>query len=413
MTVAANVIRRATPEELEADINAFLAPLLNYAITHVQIDHVKNAPFYTENLYAALTLDSASAVLMATPYQAKTFVAATEDEAINLYVAFLIANPTWFVSPIFAVYRPAEPQAQNGVIIVAFFNQDHDAGQYNWQAVRIFGTLDVQVFLASGVWNKPIWSKTVTISAIGAGGSGGGGARGAAGISLRGGGGGGGAALLQYTIPASWCTNTEPVTVGTSLGGAGGAADNTIGDDGSAGGSSSFGIFLRAEGGGRGQGGGFNAGGQGGNQGGVPTAPGGGRGGSSTATTGGIGARNPTVAVGCSGGGGGGSVGTTGGTFNGGAGSAGISWNATDSVGGIAGGGGAGTDGGLNVDAPPGATLPGGGAGGGGSGRGGGGNGGRGANYGGGGGGGGACQNGAIAGNGGDGGPGIVVVISR
>ncbi len=108
----------------------------------------------------------------------------------------------------------------------------------------------VDVFTASGTWNKPAGATFCEIFVIGAGGGGGSGGVRTTGSSHGGaGGGGGGISILK--VPASILGATETVTTGA--GGAGGAAVTAnsalVGNVGSPGGNSSFGSVLSANGG--------------------------------------------------------------------------------------------------------------------------------------------------------------------
>lgn len=125
---------------------------------------------------------------------------------------------------------------------------------------------DIQVFDASGTWTKPPWATTVYVDLVSAGGGGGSGRKGAAG-SIRcagGGGAGGGRAIGTYRA------SDLPATVGVTIpaGGNGGAAqsaNDTNGNGGFIGGSTNFGSYLTANGGGAGSGG-TSSGGTGGSQ---------------------------------------------------------------------------------------------------------------------------------------------------
>jgi hypothetical protein len=106
---------------------------------------------------------------------------------------------------------------------------------------------NVDVFTASGTWNKPIGLVAAWVRVWGPGGSGGGCAATAGAADAEGGGGGSGGYAERW-IPADLLGDTEPVTVG--IGGAGAAA----GGNGNAGsGPSSFGAHVSASAGGGGE----------------------------------------------------------------------------------------------------------------------------------------------------------------
>jgi len=163
--------------------------------------------------------------------------------------------------------------------------------------------IDSQVFTSDGTWTKASGVTFVQVVVIGAGGGGGSGEKAADATTRVGGSGGGGGAVTVATFLASTLGATESITVGAL--GAGGAAQSTNSSNGNAGnngGSSSFGTWLAAGGGGSGTGGSGSG----------PIASGGG-GGSLTSASGST-AGTPGVAADTDGIGG---QGTTGGTTNG------------------------------------------------------------------------------------------------
>lgn len=271
---------------------------------------------------------------------------------------------------------------------------------------------DVQVFISNGTWTMPDGATLVEVICIGGGGGGGGGRRGAASTSRPGGTGGGGGGLSRMTFLAANLDATEAVVVGAAgTGGAAASGDSSNGGTGTAGGLSSFGDVLKANGGTGGTGGTTTsptasvAGGTG------LTSNGGasGEGGTTTnGNAGGVGNWAP------SGGGGGYGISNTNNTgFGTGDGTGGGA--PTFYAGTLAGGtdpASAGANGGNGNTGDDG-WIGSGGAGGGGGGAGAGGNGGTGGSYGGGGGGGAGSLNGNASGAGGNGGPGIVIVITR
>lgn len=123
------------------------------------------------------------------------------------------------------------------------------AGAYpTWQTAAT-GSIIATQFTTSGTWNKNPNTQTVEIFIIGAGSGGGSGSKGAAntGASVSMGGGGGACSGSIYMkMPAFFFPASLAVTVGA--GGSGGAAvatDNTAGNNGSLGGTSSVGSLIK------------------------------------------------------------------------------------------------------------------------------------------------------------------------
>jgi hypothetical protein len=110
---------------------------------------------------------------------------------------------------------------------------------------------NLQEFTASGTWTKPAGATFVMVEVWGAGGGGASGGRGTNATTGGGSGGGGGGGSYSYrTFKASDLSATETVTIGA--GGAGGASvssNNTLGNNGTSGGTSQFGALLEAGGG--------------------------------------------------------------------------------------------------------------------------------------------------------------------
>lgn len=262
--------------------------------------------------------------------------------------------------------------------------------------------INVQVFNSPGTtnWTRPAYGSLVRVICIGGGGGGGSGRRGGT-TNSYGGAGGGGGGYTDGTFARSALAATVSVTTGA--GGGGGAAtttNTTNGSSGADGNPSSFGTWLKANGG---------TGGVGGANGSTATVATGGvgvwTGGSGAPTDGSI-ANAASAAFAPTGGGAGGGVGGTGLEFGSSSSAVSNGQNYTAAAGGS--GGSAGTAG-----TAPGAWMPGGGGGGGGGNTtGSGGAGGAGGLYGGGGGGGGGSNAGFNSGAGGAGANGVVIVVT-
>lgn len=125
---------------------------------------------------------------------------------------------------------------------------------------RVLSGPDIQEFSSNGTWNKPAYGSMTLIRIWGGGGGGGGGKGGSAGTDREGGSGGGGGAYSERWMPTAMLGSTETVTIAAQAnGGAGGSSAN--GANGTGGNNTSFGSWMYASGGAKGDGGGTGGGG--------------------------------------------------------------------------------------------------------------------------------------------------------
>lgn len=351
------------------------------------------------------TTSSTSYALAGAVSNFRAFSAVCADGDTTYYAAVDQAGSGWEVG--LGTYASGGTLARTSILA-----SSNSGNKVNWSAGTrdVFVThparavtVDVQEFTAAGTstWTKPVGAKIVHIIMHGAGGGGGSGRRRGTGDSFNSQGAGGGVAgsRVELWVGATSLSDTETVIVGA--GGTAGAArtvDNTNGEDGSQGGTTSFKNWS-AQGGFWGHGGsigtgattqgavraiavtssgttlftGGNAGTNGTGNGGAGSRNGlsagvGGSGGAivnaspTTGYTGGAGGRGGSLAVTTSGGTGGGG---TGGTASGGAGGAGAA--ADDEYFGGDGGGGGGNGTAQAAGAGGNGGYPGGGGGGGGA----------------------------------------------
>lgn len=116
---------------------------------------------------------------------------------------------------------------------------------------------NIQIFSASGTWNKPTsFTPAVVMARVwGAGGGGGGGSSLATATVTKGGGGGGGGCFVERIFRASDLGDTVSVTIGAGGSAGTGATAGGSGGDGGVGGNTTFGALLTGYGGGGGRGG--------------------------------------------------------------------------------------------------------------------------------------------------------------
>lgn len=138
MAVVPKLLRVVSAIDLEAQVNAYLAPFFAGAsvrVLGVGIDSRANTPFFGANFVAAITTDVTGAVSQAAPFQFLTFTAPSESEVLRLCNAYITSNPTFFFSQIFSVYRPEDPDPSQGVTLGIFFCSDATPAAANWGSI--------------------------------------------------------------------------------------------------------------------------------------------------------------------------------------------------------------------------------------------------------------------------------------
>lgn len=131
MAIVPVALRVETAEDLEFELNSFLAPLLSDVIFGVEIDQIKPGPFFAKNIYFAFTYSQGSSTTLTSPIQFKTFSQPNEVTAVDRCKEFIAANVGYFFSEIFVVYRPQNPNPEQGVIVGIFYSADPNAS-FNW-----------------------------------------------------------------------------------------------------------------------------------------------------------------------------------------------------------------------------------------------------------------------------------------
>ena len=139
MSLIPFVVRAATADQLMADLNVVLAPLTDAIISSVEMGTVKNDPFFAKNLFAAFGSNTSGATPLASPFETIAFSASEEAQVVDLMGVFIAANPTYFFSGPYFIYRPEDPDPNKGIIGVLVFNASGSAAAKNWGGCCGFG----------------------------------------------------------------------------------------------------------------------------------------------------------------------------------------------------------------------------------------------------------------------------------
>jgi hypothetical protein len=158
MSITPVVFQEVGASGLEAALNTALAPLTSSIIFGMEIAQQKNEPTFTRNLSVAFTYESGGIVLP-TPFMAHVVSESDDATAVLKIQEFIAANPTYFISEVYVVYRPHEADPNEAVVLVVFYNADVLAAA-NWKGGGSSG--------GSG-GNTPSYEKVETIPSSGAG----------------------------------------------------------------------------------------------------------------------------------------------------------------------------------------------------------------------------------------------------
>lgn len=163
MAVTPQVLRVASATDLQTQVNAYLSTLFGASsvlVLGVTIDSRANAPFFNANFVASITTNPTGAAVQAAPFQFVTFTAPIEADVLKLCNAFIAANPAFFFSQVFAIYRPDEPNPVQGVTLGLFFCSDAANAAANWASISS-GSRGTAV-----VPDAPVITPNVTTSAM-------------------------------------------------------------------------------------------------------------------------------------------------------------------------------------------------------------------------------------------------------
>lgn len=140
MSLTPFAVSASTADQLEALIDAALAPLTSSIIVNFRLDSIKNAPVFTKNLYAEFGATTTGAVPLTAPFEAIQKSAPSEDQVLTLLQQFITANPTYFITGPFFIYRPESADPNEAVTGLLVYCTDPN-GSKNWpsSSACVFG----------------------------------------------------------------------------------------------------------------------------------------------------------------------------------------------------------------------------------------------------------------------------------
>ena len=233
-----DTLRLVTAQAGDIRVHAAFADLASGAVTVGRLN---------TSISTATTTDIVASPAASTS-RAVQFVNIWNDSATDANKVTIQHTDGTTTVDLYAVSLPA----QSGIVYVE--------GE-GWTVTGNSRPTNIQVFAASGTWNKPTsFTPAVVMARVwGAGGGGGGGSSLATATVTKGGGGGGAGCLVEYFFRASDLGNTESVTIGAGGAAGTGATAGSAGGDGGVGGNTTFGSLLTGYGGGGGRGGQISA----------------------------------------------------------------------------------------------------------------------------------------------------------
>lgn len=126
-----------TAAQLEAQLNAALAALVNPVVMAVQIVLTDTTPAYNRTYRVMIEYDDAGGAVMAEPFQVRVIEATDLDHARAGILAFRALNPGWFYATVDYRYTDIIPNISNRNVAIQFYCEDEPAGYANWQVQAV------------------------------------------------------------------------------------------------------------------------------------------------------------------------------------------------------------------------------------------------------------------------------------